>query len=62
MDSKEFFFLVKRMREAQQNYFKHRTSIDLSLSKKLEKQVDDEIMYTLKSKKIEKDNEPKLNF
>lgn len=43
MDAKEFFEKVVKMREAQKNYFKTRSSMDLQLSKKLEKEIDDEI-------------------
>ncbi len=43
MNAKEFFDTVAKMREAQKNYFKTRTSQYLTLSKKLEKEVDTEI-------------------
>ena len=43
MNAKEFFLKVKEMREAQRQYFKFRTSSDLARSKKLEKEIDDEI-------------------
>lgn len=43
MNGKEFFILVEKMRKAQKTYFRLRTSMDISISKKLEKQVDDEI-------------------
>lgn len=48
MNSKEFFFKVKSMREAQQRYEKMRTSVDYNLMRKLEKNVDDEIEKTVK--------------
>lgn len=43
MDSKAFFEKVKRMREAQRKYFQHRSPTYLNESKKLEKEIDDEI-------------------
>lgn len=39
----QFFRLVERMRKAQKEYFKYRTSNVLNESKRLEKEVDDEI-------------------
>jgi hypothetical protein len=41
MEIKEYAELVERMRKAQNQYFKTRSSIDLNLSKKLEKEVDE---------------------
>lgn len=43
MDSKQFFDLVSKMRDAQKNYFRSRASSFLTESKRLEKQVDSEI-------------------
>ncbi len=43
MTAKEFFSLVTEMRNAQKMYFRTRDRNDLQKSKKLEKQVDDEI-------------------
>lgn len=43
MNDKDFLELVRQMREAQKQYFKTRWVDDLRKSKKLEKQVDDEI-------------------
>ena len=43
MTPKEFFSLVEKMREAQKEYFRSRLSSELSKSKRLEKEVDDEI-------------------
>ncbi|WP_373248797.1 hypothetical protein [Bacteroides thetaiotaomicron] len=43
MTPKEFFEKVEKMREAQKNYFKTRSSMDLQLSKKLEREIDNEI-------------------
>jgi len=40
MEHKEFIELVKRMREAQKNYFRTRDYNYLSESKMLERQVD----------------------
>lgn len=39
----QFFRLVERMRKAQKEYFKYRTSNILNESKRLEKEIDDEI-------------------
>lgn len=41
MDIKEYAELVERMRKAQNQYFKTRSSIDINISKKLEKEVDE---------------------
>lgn len=43
MKAKEFFNLVSRMREAQKEYFKTRSSLDLRQAKTLEKEIDAEI-------------------
>lgn len=43
MTPKEFFDKVVKLREAQKNYFKTRSSMALQLCKKLEKEIDDEI-------------------
>lgn len=43
MDSKAFYEAVKRMREAQKEYFKTRRPTDLKRSKELEKVIDTEI-------------------
>ena len=44
MDDKDFRELVRRMREAQQNYFRTRHKGYLDYSRSLEKQVDAELM------------------
>lgn len=44
MDAKTFFLLVSKMRNKQKEYFKTRSSSTLSSCKKLEKEVDEEIM------------------
>lgn len=44
MNAKQFFDLVSEMRTAQKSYFNTRSRIDLQTSKRLEKQVDDEIL------------------
>ncbi len=44
MTPKEFFEKVEKMREAQKNYFKTRSSMALQLSKRLEKEIDEEIV------------------
>ncbi|WP_301745932.1 hypothetical protein [uncultured Duncaniella sp.] len=43
MDSKVFYDTVKRMREAQKQYFKTRRPCDLQRSKEIEKIIDNEI-------------------
>lgn len=43
MDSKAFYDTVKRMREAQKQYFKTRRPCDLQRSKEIEKIIDNEI-------------------
>lgn len=43
MNAKEFHDAVVKMREAQKEYFKYRLSSDLNKSKRLEKEIDDEI-------------------
>lgn len=43
MNAKQFFDLVSEMRTAQKSYFRTRSRIDLQTSKRLEKQVDEEI-------------------
>lgn len=44
MSAKEFFILVKDMREAQKEYFRTRSRDALVRSKNLEKKVDEEII------------------
>jgi hypothetical protein len=41
MDLKAYAELVERMRKAQTQYFRTRSSYDLNLSKKLEREVDE---------------------
>lgn len=48
MDAKEFFFLVKDMREQQKEFFKTRSGVALLNSMTLEARVDAEIERTLK--------------
>ena len=43
MNAKEFYDIVKAMREAQRNYFKYRTKQFLEESKALERTIDAEI-------------------
>lgn len=43
MSPKEFFDKVVKMRAAQKEYFKFRSTTSLNASKKLEKEIDDEI-------------------
>lgn len=49
MNAKEFFNKVAVMREAQKQYFKSRSSIYLNASKKLEKEIDQEIARVQKA-------------
>ena len=43
MNAKDFFEKVSEMRSAQKAYFRTRTSTDLSRSKALEREIDNEI-------------------
>lgn len=43
MNAKQFFDLVSDMRTAQKSYFRTRSRLDLQTSKRLEKEVDEEI-------------------
>ena len=43
MDARQFYDLVVKMRQTQREYFKTRSKQVLEESKRLEKQVDDEI-------------------
>lgn len=43
MNSKQFFEAVVKLRELQKDYFKTRSSLALSASKRQEKLIDDEI-------------------
>lgn len=43
MNSREFFYLVSNMREAQSNYFKNRSPERLRAARRLENEVDAEI-------------------
>ena len=44
MDKREFFDKVSEMRDAQKEYFRTHSSASLNKSKKLEKEIDDEIL------------------
>lgn len=44
MDKREFFEKVSEMRDAQKEYFSTRSNASLNKSKKLEKEIDDEIL------------------
>ena len=60
MTPREFFNAVKKMREAQKNYFKFRTKQFLEESKALERTIDAEIKRV---DKIEIDKQqPRLNL
>lgn len=56
MTPQEFFQKVAEMRQAQKRYFKMRTSLDLAQSKKLEKEIDNEIERV--NQILSKRNEP----
>ena len=60
MSPKEFFDKVSRMREAQKEYFRTRSGRALSDSKRLEKEIDDEIERV--NKVMEAKNNPKMEF
>lgn len=44
MNAKEFFYLTAQMREAQKAYFKSRDPLTLRAARKLENEVDAEII------------------
>lgn len=58
MNAKDFFALVSRMRDKQKEYFRTRSTSVLQESKRLEKQVDDEIKRV--NEIIKDKQEPKL--
>lgn len=60
MSPKEFFNKVCRMRKAQKEYFRTRSGRALSDSKRLEKEIDDEIERV--NKVMEAKNNPKMEF
>lgn len=60
MSPKEFFDKVSRMRKAQKEYFRTRSGRALSDSKRLEKEIDDEIERV--TKVMEEMNNPKIEF
>lgn len=60
MSPKEFFDKVCRMRKAQKEYFRTRSGRALSDSKRLEKEIDDEIERV--EKVMEEKNNPKMEF
>lgn len=43
MNSREFFFVVKQMRQAQKDYFSSRSQSDFKRARALENEVDREI-------------------
>lgn len=43
MNSREFFYLVAQMRQAQREYFKNRDHLVFRAARKLENEVDHEI-------------------
>lgn len=58
MTTGEFADIVKKMREAQKNYFKARDKDSLDISKRLESQVDKILAERLE--RIERKNNPGL--
>jgi hypothetical protein len=44
MNAKQFFVMVARMRDAQRQYFKHRTKDNLQTALQLEQDIDKEIL------------------
>ena len=44
MNTKQFFVMVARMRDAQRQYFKHRTNDNLQTALQLEQDIDKEIL------------------
>lgn len=60
MSPKEFFDKVCRMRKAQKEYFRTRSGRALADSKRLEKEIDDEIERV--NKVMEEMNNPKIEF
>lgn len=44
MNAKQFFVMVARMREAQRQYYKHRTNDNLQTALQLEQDIDKEIL------------------
>lgn len=60
MTPKEFFDKVCRMRKAQKEYFRTRSGRALADSKRLEKEIDDEIERV--EKVMEEKNNPKMEF
>jgi hypothetical protein len=60
MNPKEFFDKVCRMRKAQKEYFRTRSGRALADSKRLEKEIDDEIERV--NKVMEEMNNPKMEF
>ena len=60
MSPREFFDKKSRMRKAQKEYFRTRSGRALADSKRLEKEIDDEIERV--EKVMEKKNNPKMEF
>ena len=58
MNSRDFFNLVTKMRDKQKEYFRTRSASVLQESKRLEKQVDEEIQRV--NEIIKDKQEPKL--
>ena len=47
MDAKQFIFKVDEMRKAQKDYFRKRDSYCLATAKRLEKEVDDQLVVLI---------------
>lgn len=43
MNAREFFYLTAQMRDAQNEYFRSRSSADLRRARALEREIDEEI-------------------
>lgn len=62
MTAREFYDLTKAVREAQRTYFRTRLPSDLEKSKRLEKQLDNEIKRVEQVIKERQNPQMKLNF
>lgn len=60
MDAKEFFNKVVQLRRAQREYFRTRSGQALSVSKRLEREIDDEIDRV--NKLLAERQNPKMEF
>lgn len=60
MKPREFYDMVCRMRKAQKEYFRTRSGQALSVSKRLEREIDDEIDRV--NKLLAERQNPKMEF